>query len=626
MLGVAIIVVIGLYLSTYTGKNIFPNDDKRHAMLRLEDVGPGGEYNSLDDLGKLRAVLEYIDSEGIPFQITVIPRSMSLGMDGVWKERGIDDPNPDAVVRAFINLLQESEEKGAILGMHGYTHQYGESIQEGDNQNSGTGAEFDVKGVSETKESSYAAERITNSLHAFDKANLHPAFWESPHYQDTREQEKVFRSYIGILYQPDFFSLRSLKDMNTYDTVNTFGKSSLGSIYVPAPYGYVTDEQSVEKILEKAEEDDGLASMYYHPFLEFPFLEVKLGANGEPIIKEGLPVYTYKDTGSKSYLQKLVKGLKKEGYQWMSLHDIVPFTPAHRVTLPVEIAAKQVKLGDVRGKGHDDVVVIEKHRVLVIPGTYSLPRNRPQNASEVWLKRTFTSDEQLALVDLNNDLREDLIVYNEKNGEVQVAWSKGGEFMTPVSLGELPTKLQSIQAFQTDKGNGIIAKGKHQLIIVQYANDELVFQSVEASLPADSEIYMGRFQSSSHEEVLYITNDQKVSILEYQSNGEFTKPYVVKGISVGSNEQLLVGDSNADGKSDIIIYSARTGIWREYDNEGNLEFHSTANDFGPWAKGKEKIGFIADFDGNGSTDIGSYDETEHVLDMALSFRSQKPNN
>jgi hypothetical protein len=614
----------GLFLYTYTGENTFPNADKKHAMIRLEDVGPGGEYDSLDNLGKLRAVLEYIELEKIPYHIAVIPRMMNLGDDGVWKERGIDDPNPDAIVKALISLLQQSEQSGAVLGMHGYSHQYGDSVQEGDNQNSGTGAEFNVKNKPVTKERTYAAERIMNSIHAFNTADLTPAFWESPHYQDTREQEKVFRSHIGILYQPDFYSLRSLRDINTYDSLNTYGKNSLGSIYVPAPYSYVTDEQSVEKIVNKAKEDDDLASLFYHPFLEFPFLEPELGMNGEPIIKDGLPVFRYKS--SQSYLQRVVDVFNKEGYQWMSLHDIVPFTPAHRVNLPVETKARQIILGDVRGLGHDDVVVIEKHRVVVIPGTYTLPRNRSQNASEIWLKQTFTSEEQLTLADMNHDGKEDLIIYNERTGDVRAAWAGEGEFMPPVSLGKLPFGLQSLQAFQSDNDKGIIAIGKKQFAVGQYENNQLVFRSVEVSIPGQSKIYIGKFQNPSQDDVLYITYDQKISILVYEPNGGFSSPQVIEGVNVGHDEQLLVGDSDGDGYSDIILFSAETGIWREFDYKGNQKFNSIANDFGPWSKGKGKIAFVADFDGNGRTDIGSYDETEHVMDMALSFRSQKPKN
>ncbi|MCD9577569.1 DUF2334 domain-containing protein, partial [Flavobacterium soyae] len=105
----------------------------------------GGDYGSLEGLGKLRAVFDYIASERIPFHVAVIPRRFMLGEDGAWTEMGIDDPDPDEVTAQFARLLRDAQESGGVLGMHGYTHQYGETAREDGGQNSGTGNEFKVK-------------------------------------------------------------------------------------------------------------------------------------------------------------------------------------------------------------------------------------------------------------------------------------------------------------------------------------------------------------------------------------------------------------------------------------------------------------------------------------------------
>lgn len=625
MITVIVAVSVLLYQITFTGENIYPNTKKKHAMIRLEDVGPGGVYGSLEGLGKLRAVMEYIQTQNIPYHMAVIPRWISVEMDGTWKERGIDDPNPDLVVSHFISLLQEGEKRGAILGMHGYSHQFGDSDKPNDNQNSGIGNEFNVKGVPETKESSYAAERITQSIAAFDKAGLHPEFWETPHYHDKRVQEKLFRSFIGILYQPDFFSLRSLKDINVYDSTNFWGQRSLGSIYVPTTYSYVADRKSVDRILSKAAKDDGLASLYFHPFMEFPYLEEQLGADGKQLIREGLPVFKYKEDGEISYLHRLLDGFEKEGYRWMSLHDIVPFTPAHRVTLPLKTKTQQVLFGDVIGQGHADVIVVEKHRVLVIPQTYTLPRNRPQPASQIWLNYTFTTEEEFFLSDWNSDGKQDLIVYNKKTGELRISWAGKGQFLTPALLGKLPSGLQFMEGFQSEKGSGLIAKQKGQIIFIHYVNNKLVISTVKYPFPKDSNLYIGRFESSTQNDILCVSRkDPHVSILYYEGNDQYTKPKVIEGIKLHRSDQLLVGDPNGDGKSDLIIYSSDTGVWQIYENKGNSRFVRLDNDFGPWAHGKGRIGFVADFDGNGKTDIGSYDNSENILDIALSFRNVNP--
>lgn len=620
---VIVTVTVLLYQLTFTGENIYPNTNKQHAMIRLEDIGPGGVYGSLEGLGKLRAVMEYIQTKNIPYHIAVIPRWVSIGADGTWKERGIDDPNPDSVVSHLIKLLQEGEKHGAILGMHGYSHQYGETANAGNNQISGTGNEFKVKGEPETKERSYAAERITQSIAAFEQAGLQPMFWETPHYHDTRGQEKVFRSFIGILYQPDFFSLRTLKDINVYDTKNTYGQSSLGSIYVPTTYSYVKDEKSVDQILSKAAKTNGLASLYLHPFLEFPYLEEQVGVDGKQLIKDGLPVFKYKEDGSRSYLHRLLDDFENEGYRWMSLHDMIPFSPAHRVTLP-RTNTQQILLGDVTGQGHTDVIVVEKHRVLVVPQTYKLPRNRPQTASQVWLNHTFLSEEELILSDWNNDGKQDLISYNKKTGELRVSFADESCFLAPVLLGKLSSGLQDLKKIQSEKDSGLIAKQKEQIIFIHFVNNKLVISKVQSSFPKDSDLYIGQFESSFQNDILCVSRkDRRVSVLYDNGNGQYTQSKI-EWINLSPGDQILVGDPNGDRKSDLIIYTSKTGVWQIYENKGNHQFVPLDNDFGPWAHGKGRIGIVADFDGNGKTDIGSYDNSENVLDIALSFRSVNP--
>ncbi|WNR44868.1 DUF2334 domain-containing protein [Paenibacillus roseipurpureus] len=595
--------------------------EKRQVLIRLEDVGLGGDYNTLEGLGKLRAVIDYLASEDVPFHVAVIPRRMSLKADGVWQERGIDDPNPDPVVSAFISLLQGAERQGGLLGMHGYRHQYGESYREDGEQNSGIGAEFNVDGAPETKETSYAVERLKDSLAAFAKADLHPVFWESPHYQDTREQQAIFRSYMGMLFQPDIYVKGSTKDVNYHDTVNTFGQDSLGSVYIPAPFRYVSDASSVEQILSKAKSDDALASFYFHPFLEFAKLEPELDAEGKAIMKDQLPLYRYKKGEDASYLHKLVQGFKAQGYRWSSLYDIVPFSPAHRVSLPLGTKLRNVMLGDVTGQGHADVIVRQAHRVLVIPGTYTWPRNRPQEASQVWLKEAFAPEEQTLLIDLNGDRKEDLLAYNELTGDMRVAWADKGHFRTPESVGIVPAGLHGLKPFQSEEGRGLIAKGEKGIVEISYLHQQLEYAEVTSELDDDTDLYPGRFEGPDADDILcYSRKARKISILYHGRGGRFAPPQAVDSVKTGRGDQLLVGDANGDGRSDLITYTAETGIWHVFENKGEHRFQPLDNAFGPWATGAKREAVVADFDGNQKADVASYNEAEHVLDLALSFR------
>lgn len=623
--GIIAVVALAAYIPTETKTSTSPNEGKRHVMIRLEDVGLGGDYNTLEGLGKLRAVINYVASEHVPFHVAVIPRRMSLQDDGVWKEKGIDDPNPDEIVSAFIKLLQQAEHQGGVLGMHGYRHQYGETYRSDGEQNSGTGSEFNIKDAPETQEISYAAERMKESLAAFARADLHPAFWESPHYKDTLEQEAVFRSFVGLMYQPDLYAKNARDDLSTYDTINTFGQDSLGSVYIPAPYRYVSDAKSVDEMLEKAATDDGLASFYFHPFLEFKHLEPVVDADGKPEEKDGLPVYQYKEGDTVSFLHKLITGFKKLDYRWMSLYDMVPFTPAHRVMLPSRTKLQNVLLGDVTGRGHADVVVRQMHRILVIPGSYDPPRNRQQEASQVWLRETFASEDQLLLVDVNSDSKQDLVAYNADTGSVRVALADKRQFLPLKTIGTLPAGLSSMRSLQFTDGIGLIAKGEKGLVQVRLSNQQISFTESDFSLPEDTEIFAAKFKDPAVDDILCVSHKEKqVSILYHQGNGGFAAPQAARGVSFGKRDQLLVGDANGDGRSDLIAYTAETGMWRVFQNEGENRFQPLDNELGPWAQGKERLGVVADFDGNRKTDIGSYDEAGHVLDLALSYRGGTP--
>jgi hypothetical protein len=622
--GLILCILAVVYVTTYTGTNIYPNKGKQHALLRLEDVGPGGEYGNLEGLGKLRAVLDYVSSEQIPYHIAVIPRMISLETGIVWQERGIDDPKPDSITTSMIGLLQEAQRRGAVLGMHGYSHQYGDSLRPDNSHNSGTGAEFNIPGAPETMQPAFAAERISRSLAAFDRAGLTPSFWESPHYKDTRDQEKVFRSYMGLLYQPDLFSLRSFKDLTAYESTNTYGKSTLGSIYIPAPFKYVSDAASVDRILAKAADDNGLASMYFHPFLEFPFLKPVTDQDGKPVMKDLLPLYAYQE-GTPSHLHRLVNGMRLTGYKWRSLFDIVPFSPAHQVALPTATPYPNVLLGDVAGEGHADVVIREKHRILVIPGQYTWPRNRAQEASEVWLKEAFAPEEQTLLVDLNHDGRDDLLAYHSLTGAVRVAWNDIDHFVAPVLAGTLPQGLASLQSYRFIEGNGILARAEHGIVLARYKDQQLHTTVAPVQLPQDAELFAAKLEQRNEDDIMiHSASEQTMSVLTLAEDQQYTKPKLLEGIQIPPGTQVVVGDFNGDGRDDLLLYAAATGLWKVYENEGNGAFRALDNDFGPWARGQGRIAAVADYDGNGKTDIASYDPQEYVLDLALSFRGRTP--
>ncbi|BCJ86642.1 DUF2334 domain-containing protein [Effusibacillus dendaii] len=296
----------------------------RPALLRLEDIGPGGSYRTLEGLGKLRTVLEYLSDQKVPFHIALIPRWIQIDSDGNRYEKGIDDSQPDSYTRTFLSLIKSVQQRGALLGMHGYTHQYGEEKRPDDNQDSAIGFEFNVKDAPVTATAAYAAERIQKSLAAFRKTDLYPHFWETPHYWQTPEQEQTFQRFHRILYQSDTAGRAENRPYVTKE----------GTVFIPTPLFYIHEQNTVEQVLAQLEDRHVFASMFYHSFLEFPFLESVTGPDGKILQRDGLPVYRYR-TGQVSNLQRLVHGFRQRGFYWTNLYDVlptawIPFTAALR--------------------------------------------------------------------------------------------------------------------------------------------------------------------------------------------------------------------------------------------------------------------------------------------------------
>ncbi|MFB9326521.1 DUF2334 domain-containing protein [Paenibacillus aurantiacus] len=614
-------VAIAYYAYDRSGTNAYPNSDKHHAMLRLEDIEPGGEYGTKEGLGKLRAVLDELDGLNIPFHMAVIPRSIHLEEDGRWIERGIDDPEPDVLTGQFIRLLQNAQKRGAVLGMHGYTHQYGREARADDNHITGIAREFKVPGADETFEPAYAAERIERSLAAFRQAGLTPAFWESPHYKDTREQEATFRSYMGILYEPDLYSIRTFRDLNVYESLNTYGGVTNGSVYVPAPLGYLTDDASVDRLLDKADGYDGLASFYFHPFLEFKHLEAVKDGQGQPVLRDGLPVYRYR-SNEKTLLHRLTAGLSGQGYRFIRLYDAVPFSPANRYVALDAIGPPLI--GDVAGDGLADVVTVRKSRIEISEGAFGWPRNQLQHQAATWLTRDYNPDEQLLLTDVNDDGRSELMIYDQATGLLQTAgYAAGGTaYLTP--LGKLPAGLTQLQ----DCADGCPGGGKwiavraedRRVIAISRVGDELAWMDTGATVPVDARVASARLNDDRQDDLLFIPNDRAEPIGIRLTSGGTLAPSASLSLKLKGDSNVLIADANGDGRDDLIVHDPGAGIWQVYAGQGDGSFRQLDNAFGPWAAGKGIVPIAADFDGNGKEDIAAFDEAKGVMDVALSFQ------
>ncbi len=234
------------------------------ALLRFEDITANQKYSTAESLERLRVVFDYCYSKGIPMHLGWVPRYID-------PEQGIDNaPAEDYSMHNanFIYTLDYFLLRNGIIGLHGYTHQYGNNV-------SLRGAEFDAQ--NNTSESSIR-ERLRYALDDAEKLGIVVSFFESPHYAATWNQKIVMGQFFDILYEPKWSE--SETDISR---VNVGGRRIT---FVPTPLGYIDDPaaDTVRMIARiRALGADELASFFYHPYIEARFMKVEMGDGGYPL-------------------------------------------------------------------------------------------------------------------------------------------------------------------------------------------------------------------------------------------------------------------------------------------------------------------------------------------------------
>jgi uncharacterized protein YdaL len=286
------------------------------AMIRLEDVGPGGYYETRENQVKLWTVADYLYQQGVPFQVAVIPRYID-------PPRGINRWMADAsdpVTFGYLRTLRGMIARGASLGIHGFTHQYGNAV-------STEGYEFHDDNCSENCppddspealtsyhkfHRSYAYRRFQLASAHFHAAGLRADWFETPHYTASPIQRRILEACSRVMYEenPEAANSRTV----TYRSPGT--PFSQGTLYVPTTLSYVGGSsvaQDVNRISEQMRKygDRDIASFFFHPFLEFPYIQLRPGRS---------PIYS-----DQSPLHQLIRNFHAEGRRFASiLHVIRP--------------------------------------------------------------------------------------------------------------------------------------------------------------------------------------------------------------------------------------------------------------------------------------------------------------
>ncbi len=289
------------------------------AMVRLEDVG------AMVSVHAMKTLSDYLWTKKIPYSIAVIPKYVD-GL-GVYNG-GVPETVPLEQALNLKRSLDYAVARGGEIVMHGYTHQYGDIV----NQNSGVSGD-DYEFWNMTTNSPVAEDSTEWALGRYNAglADLEnsgygtPVAWETPHYQGSALSSRATTQVFNATYQRVVYYTADTPDFNAAVSKDfTLGqvfpyvikKDYYGQRILPENIGNI--EYDISDIDPSSNftytwQDlqlnakyaltvrDGFASFFFHPF----WLEPDLGTPGLQDFKS------------------LVDGITNLGYVWTSPSAVV---------------------------------------------------------------------------------------------------------------------------------------------------------------------------------------------------------------------------------------------------------------------------------------------------------------
>lgn len=272
----------------------------RPALIRLEDITAGGRYKSEEALEKLRVICDYLYREGIPFHVAWIPRyiNMTNNIDNdLVNNYSIDNAD-------FVFTLDYFIDKGGIIGLHGYTHQYGKT-------ESADGTEFHrVMGDGIPKDTDYAEDRINRALETAAQLKIPCHFFEAPHYAILYPQLDIVEKNFDYIYEP-YSEDGGITECKSIFCKHKYGKDIR---YIPTPLNYVDGKDDCKNMIKRINSlrEDLIGSFFYHPYIEFDDIKILKTKDG----------YSYYQYSEESVLHQIVESLKANGFRFCKVNDI----------------------------------------------------------------------------------------------------------------------------------------------------------------------------------------------------------------------------------------------------------------------------------------------------------------
>ncbi len=233
------------------------HEASQRALVRVEDVSID------DDPADLRHVADLLSSRHIPFQIAIIPifRNPTRNLEVRLSDR-----------RSTVDALHYMIAHGGTPIMHGVTHQY--------RGQSGDDYEFwddtsDRPIIGDSTE--FAMRRLQLGLAECFSVGIYPVAFETPHYAASETDYRAMMRVFSLFYERTM-STPSLSSQQyfPYDVTDRWGRQ-----LIPEDLGYIPEEAPDPKVIvERARAlrvvRDGVASFYFHPFLNPKLLDQAL--------------------------------------------------------------------------------------------------------------------------------------------------------------------------------------------------------------------------------------------------------------------------------------------------------------------------------------------------------------
>ncbi|MDR5588241.1 DUF2334 domain-containing protein [Clostridium aquiflavi] len=270
------------------------NENTQIGLIRFEDICLTSQSYDKNYFENLRVIGTYMNEKNIPYHIAWIPR---------YKNPNFKiDNNPltknNFEIAEMVYTLDYLKNNNAVIGLHGYTHQFG-------HHESAAGFEF---GKFEPSPVVFR-EKIEKAIETASYLDIPINFFEVPHYEITQEQNKIAEEYFKILYYP--FNDYGVDNADlTKPQLSPYNNASL---YISTPLDYIAEGKE-DLCLDRIKNADtsNMGSVFFHPSLENNFITLSEDSNG-------CPCFSYDDN---SILKRLVTILEEKGFKMTKVTEL----------------------------------------------------------------------------------------------------------------------------------------------------------------------------------------------------------------------------------------------------------------------------------------------------------------